>query len=61
MTDPHVVTGLMTKRAELKGLLEHHQAKVRQLMIAEPCCLQRRSSVHRSRCAMPGALVPPRN
>ena len=33
MTEPHVVTGLMTKRAELAGLLEHHQAKVRQLLI----------------------------
>ncbi len=33
MTEPHVVTGLMTKRAELAGILEHHQAKVRQLMI----------------------------
>ena len=33
MSEPHVLTGLMTKRAELAGLLEHHQAKVRQLMI----------------------------
>jgi hypothetical protein len=33
MTEPHVVTGLMTKRAEMAGLLGHHQAKVRQLMI----------------------------
>lgn len=33
MNDPHVVTGLMTKRAELAGMLEHYQAKVRQLMI----------------------------
>lgn len=33
MTEPHVVTGLMTKRAELAGMLEHHHAKVRQLMI----------------------------
>lgn len=33
MTTLHVVTGLMTKRAELAALLEHHQAKVRQLMI----------------------------
>lgn len=33
MSDPHVLTGLMTKRAELAGLLEHHQAEVRQLMI----------------------------
>ncbi len=33
MTEPHVVTGLMTKRAELAGMLEHHQAKVRQLVI----------------------------
>lgn len=33
MSEPHVVTGLMTKRAELAGLLEHHQAKVRQLII----------------------------
>jgi hypothetical protein len=33
MSEPHVLTGLMTKRAELAGQLEHHQAKVRQLMI----------------------------
>ncbi len=33
MSEPHVLTGLMTKRAELAGLLEHHHAKVRQLMI----------------------------
>jgi len=33
MSEPHVLTGLMTKRAELAGMLEHHQAKVRQLMI----------------------------
>lgn len=33
MTEPHVLTGLMTKRAELAGMLEHHQAKARQLMI----------------------------
>jgi hypothetical protein len=33
MGEPHVLTGLMTKRAELAGMLEHHQAKVRQLMI----------------------------
>jgi hypothetical protein len=33
MTEPHVVTGLIAKRAELAGLLEHHQAKARQLMI----------------------------
>jgi len=29
----HVVSGLMAKRAELSGMLEHHQAKVRQLLI----------------------------
>ena len=33
MSEPHVLTGLMTKRGELAGQLEHHQAKVRQLMI----------------------------
>lgn len=33
MSEPHVLTGLMTKRAELAGLLEHHQAQARQLMI----------------------------
>ncbi len=33
MNDPHVVTALVAKRAELAGLIEHHQAKVRQLMI----------------------------
>ena len=33
MTETHVVTGLMTKRAELAGKLEHHHALVRQLMI----------------------------
>lgn len=33
MSEPHVLTGLMTKRAELAGQLEHHQATVRQLMI----------------------------
>jgi hypothetical protein len=30
---PHVVTGLIQKRAELAGLFEHHQAKARQLLI----------------------------
>lgn len=33
MAEPHVLTGLIAKRAELAGLLEHHQAKVRQLLI----------------------------
>jgi hypothetical protein len=33
MAEPHVVTGLIAKRAELAGLLEHHQAMVRQLVI----------------------------
>lgn len=33
MSDPHVVTGLIAKRAELAGKLEHHHAVVRQLMI----------------------------
>ena len=33
MADPHVLTGLIAKRAELAGELEHHQAKVRQLLI----------------------------
>jgi hypothetical protein len=33
MAEPHVVTGLMTKRAELAGQLEHHQSKVQQLML----------------------------
>jgi hypothetical protein len=33
MNDPHVVTGLIAKRAELAGKVEHHQAVLRQLMI----------------------------
>ncbi len=33
MALPHVVTGLIEKRAELAGQLEHHQALVRQLLI----------------------------
>ncbi|MFO1080355.1 MAG: hypothetical protein U1E23_07005 [Reyranellaceae bacterium] len=33
MAEPHVVSALIAKRAELAGLMEHHQAKVRQLMI----------------------------
>src|SRR5437588_8752037 len=33
MNDPHVVTALVAKRAELAGKIEHHQATVRQLMI----------------------------
>jgi hypothetical protein len=33
MNDPHVVTALIAKRAELAGKLEHHHAVVRQLMI----------------------------
>lgn len=33
MTETHVVTALIAKRAELAGKLEHHHATVRQLMI----------------------------
>jgi len=33
MENEHVISGLLRKRAELAGMLEHHQAKVRQLMI----------------------------
>lgn len=33
MALPHVITALMAKRAELAGLLEHHQALVRQTII----------------------------
>ena len=33
MADPHVLTRLITKRAELAGKQEHHQAKARQLLI----------------------------
>lgn len=33
MKNEHVLSGLVSKRAELAGMLEHHQAKVRQLMI----------------------------
>ncbi len=33
MAEPHVVTGLIAKRAELAGQLEHHQAEVRRLLI----------------------------
>jgi hypothetical protein len=33
MTDPHVVTALIAKRAELAGKIEHHQAVTRQLII----------------------------
>lgn len=32
MSDPHVVTGLMAKRAELAGKIEHHRTIVRQLL-----------------------------
>lgn len=38
MADPHVLTGLIAKRAELAGLLEHHQAKVRQTLIDLDAC-----------------------
>ena len=33
MSETHVVSALIDKRAELAGRLEHHQATVRQLMI----------------------------
>lgn len=33
MTETHVVTALIAKRAELAGMLEHHHTTVRQLMI----------------------------
>ena len=33
MADPHVLTSLIAKRAELAGQLEHHQTMVRQLLI----------------------------
>src|SRR3954470_16059035 len=33
MAEPHVLTGLIAKRGELAGLLEHHQAAGRQLLI----------------------------
>jgi hypothetical protein len=33
MTHEHVISGLIAKRAEIAGKLEHHQAAVRQLMI----------------------------
>jgi hypothetical protein len=33
MTQSHVLSGLISKRAELAGKLEHHHAVVRQLMI----------------------------
>lgn len=33
MADPHVVTGLVAKRRELAGLIEHTQASLRQLLI----------------------------
>ena len=38
MADPHVLTGLITKRAELAGRLEHDQAVVRQLLIDLDAC-----------------------
>lgn len=34
----HTISGLLAKRAELAGLLEHHQAQVRQLMIDLDAC-----------------------
>jgi hypothetical protein len=33
MTHEHTISGLVTKRAEIAGKLEHHQAIVRQLFI----------------------------
>ena len=33
MTDEHLLSGLLRKRAELAGRLEHHQATVRQLFM----------------------------
>ena len=33
MVNEHLLSGLMRKRAELAGKLEHHQAVVRQLFI----------------------------
>jgi hypothetical protein len=34
----HTISGLLAKRAELAGLLEHHQAQVRQIMIDIDAC-----------------------
>ena len=33
MAEPHVLTGLISKRAEIAGQIEHTQDKLRQLMI----------------------------
>src|SRR4051812_8749627 len=33
MAETHVMSGLIAKRAELAGMLEHHQAMVRQLLM----------------------------
>ena len=33
MAEPHVVTGLIHKRSELAGQIEHHQTVLRQLII----------------------------
>ena len=33
MADPHVLTGLMAKRAEIAGRIEHLQDQLRQLVI----------------------------
>ncbi|MGX5804159.1 hypothetical protein ACWGS9_23335 [Bradyrhizobium sp. Arg314] len=33
MAETHVMSGLIAKRAELAGTLEHHQAMVRQLLM----------------------------
>jgi hypothetical protein len=33
MADPHVVTGLIAKRAELAGQIDHAQTRLRQLII----------------------------
>ncbi len=34
MADPHVVTALVKKRAELAGLIEHLQSQVRESVLA---------------------------
>ena len=33
MADPHVLTGLIAKRADIAGQIEHTQDKLRQLVI----------------------------
>ena len=34
MAEPHVLTGLIAKRAEVAGQIEHAQDKLRELVIA---------------------------